>query len=304
MQLSAIDLNLMPLLHALFQERTIQAAAKRVALSPSAFSHALGRARQTLGDPIAVKVGRHLQLTERGRQLRDLVAVAISSADAVFAPPRPFTPAQLERPFQVAMGDHLQLILLPKVLAQVRRQAPRMQLLVRTVGPGADLAEVASGDLDLAIAVFMERPPGIQHVDLMEDHLVTLMSARHDLARKARLSLRDFTAYPHLLMAPRGGTSSLLDTKLAETGMRRWIAATAPNFLVVPHLLVDSDLLVAMSRRTADLLCRRYPLRTRPLPIKMPPAQVTMAWHARNTGDEAHRWLRGLIRKAAGRVSP
>ena len=45
MQLSSFDLNLLVVLDALLQTRSVKEAATRVALSPSACSHALGRLR-------------------------------------------------------------------------------------------------------------------------------------------------------------------------------------------------------------------------------------------------------------------
>ena len=46
MHLSSIDANLLVVLHALLETRSVTQAARRLGLSPSATSHALGRARE------------------------------------------------------------------------------------------------------------------------------------------------------------------------------------------------------------------------------------------------------------------
>ena len=52
--LSSVDLNLLVVLEALLAEGSVTRAAKRVGLSQPATSHALGRLRTLLGDPLFV----------------------------------------------------------------------------------------------------------------------------------------------------------------------------------------------------------------------------------------------------------
>ena len=54
-QLSAIDLNLLVVFDALMQERNVTKAARRLALSQPALSHALGRLRHMLKDELLVR---------------------------------------------------------------------------------------------------------------------------------------------------------------------------------------------------------------------------------------------------------
>ena len=52
--LSAIDLNLFLVLHAVLEEQSATKAAARLHVTQSAVSNALGRLRQLLGDPLVV----------------------------------------------------------------------------------------------------------------------------------------------------------------------------------------------------------------------------------------------------------
>jgi LysR family nod box-dependent transcriptional activator len=60
-----LDLNLLVTLDALFAEKSISRAARRVHLGQSATSGALARLRQFFYDELLVQVGRKMTLTPR-----------------------------------------------------------------------------------------------------------------------------------------------------------------------------------------------------------------------------------------------
>ena len=39
-------------------------------------------------------------------------------------------------------------------------------------------------------------------------------------------------------------------------------------------------------------------LRTKPIPLDIPPVPLYLAWHQRYDNDKAHTWLRGTIGRA------
>ena len=68
------DLGLLLALDALLQETSVTRAARRIGLSTPAMSHALGRLRQRLSDPLLVRAGRQMVLSPRAESLRPQVA--------------------------------------------------------------------------------------------------------------------------------------------------------------------------------------------------------------------------------------
>ncbi|MEM1415851.1 MAG: LysR family transcriptional regulator, partial [Myxococcota bacterium] len=100
-QLSAIDLNLLVILSALLETRSVKDAAARVSLSPSATSHALGRLRELLGDPLLVRAGRQLVPTPRAEALRPALERFVREGEAVLRAGEDVAPERLERAFRV-----------------------------------------------------------------------------------------------------------------------------------------------------------------------------------------------------------
>lgn len=58
--LRRVDLNLLVVFDVLMEERSVTRAADRLGRTQSAISHALGRLREQLGDPLLVKSGMRM----------------------------------------------------------------------------------------------------------------------------------------------------------------------------------------------------------------------------------------------------
>jgi DNA-binding transcriptional LysR family regulator len=57
-------------------------------------------------------------------------------------------------------------------------------------------------------------------------------------------------------------------------------------------------------KRVAEELVRYRPLAIRPLPHSSPTMDTAMIWHRRFDHQEAHRWLRGLVREVCEKPGP
>ncbi len=72
--LRRLDLNLLLVFDALYRHRNVGTAASELAISASAFSHALGRLRQGLDDELFLRQGNRMQPTQRAEHLAAAVA--------------------------------------------------------------------------------------------------------------------------------------------------------------------------------------------------------------------------------------
>src|SRR5437588_7976406 len=106
--LSGTDANLFVILHAILEERSVTRAGKRLGLSASATSHALGRVRDLLGDPLLVRAGRRLIPSPRALELENILGRAVAELESALSPPLRVDVARLKRAFRVETTDHVQ----------------------------------------------------------------------------------------------------------------------------------------------------------------------------------------------------
>ncbi|RYE90606.1 MAG: LysR family transcriptional regulator [Myxococcales bacterium] len=309
MNLASIDLNLLVALEALLAERSVSRAARRLGLSQPATSHALGRLRELLGDPLLVRAGDRMEATPRALALEGPLATALTAVRAVVAPDAPFDPARSDRAFSLETIDYAAAVLLPPLMERLGREAPRVSLEVRTRTDDID-AQLARGALDLAIGLTSPDRPGLRQQPVLSDLFVCVLRRGHPALRRP-LTLDRYCAQRHLLVTPTGRPGSLVDDLLAQSGRRRHVALRVPHFLLAPPLVARSDLVWTAPGSMAQAHAALLPLTLRPPPFDLGGFTLTLRWHERAEHDPGHRWLRELVaasapaagRRAAGRAT-
>ena len=292
MQLSRIDLNLLVLLDALLETHSVKLAARRVALSPSAASHALARLRQLLGDPILVRAGQRLVPSARGARLRGELRQLLEGVERLLGP-EDVDPTRLRRTFTIASNDYAEVVVMPALSRHFAEAAPGVNLHSR-LGGTDPIELLRSGDSDLFIGVIRGSHDDIVFESLFADELVCVLREGHPALRQS-WTMQRYAALQHVLIAPRGEARSFVDTLLAQHGLERRVARACTTFMAAPHIVAGSDYVLTMSARMATAIAPQLGLQMRPPPLELPPFTIVQAWHRRTDGDPAHRWLRGKL---------
>jgi DNA-binding transcriptional LysR family regulator len=126
LQLHRIDLNLLVTFEAPMEESTLAAAVHRLAITPSAASHALGRLTTQLNDPLLVRVGGRMQPSPYALDQIEEVRSVLLGLRRMLAPCDPFDPATSDRVFRITIPSFPSLV--AKILSRVRTEAPGVTL--------------------------------------------------------------------------------------------------------------------------------------------------------------------------------
>lgn len=288
--LAGVDLNLLVALDSLLETRSVKRAAARIALSPSATSHALARLRDLLGDPVLVRAGREMVLTPRAESLRPRLRRLLEETDALLRFSDAVDPATLRRAFAIAATDYAEMIAVRAVSDRLAEIAPGVDLHCRALG-GDAVDRLRGGDYELAIGVFPELPPDFERAHLLHEEFVCVLRRGHRALRR-KLTPEVYAGLDHVLIAPRGQPRGVVDAYLERRGLSRRVARTVATFEVAPRLVASSDFVLTLSRRVADRLAAELDLAIREPPIDLPGFDLVMLWHRRMTDDPGHRWLR------------
>jgi DNA-binding transcriptional LysR family regulator len=295
-QLTQIDLNLLVLLDALLETHSVKLAARRMALSPSAASHALGRLRDLLGDPILVRAGRQLVPSARAGRLRGELRQVLEDVQRLLGPDH-VEPAELRRIFTLASNDYTETTVFPALSRDLATAAPGVDLHSRPVG--VDPAGLLrSGDVDLFIGV-LRVGDDLVGEPLFSDGFVCMLRRGHPALTQPWTAKR-YAALQHVLIAPRGEPGSVVDSLLAGHGLERRVARVCTTFTAAPHLVAGSDYVLTVSERMAAAFAAQLDLEVRRPPLELPRFTVVQAWHRRVDADPAHRWLRGKVAALMG----
>jgi DNA-binding transcriptional LysR family regulator len=120
-----------------------------------------------------------------------------------------------------------------------------------------------------------------------------------------KLSLAQFAAEWHLVVGRHEPGSenffrSLdgnLVRDLARKGVDRKVAMRVPDFLAVPNIISNTELLCVVPRQLAEVYAAYGQVRLLALPVTGESFPVGQFWHKRFDCDQGNAWLRGVIRE-------
>ena len=296
-----IDLNLLVVLDALLQERSVTRAAERLGTTQSTLSTALGRLRKVLGDPILVRAPGGMTPTPRALALEGPLRESLAGLNRILQAPQTFDPLHTTRTFTIAATDYTQFVVIGPLLRRLQQEAPRLRLEVAPLEGHFPWEKLAEGEVDLVLAGATRAPEGLQSRALFRDEAVCVVRKDHP-ALTAPFSLASYLALSHVEVHSVGGIT-LAEQALARLDKQRHLSLIVPQFMVAPFLVLQTELCFTLARRLAEPLAAWMPLEMLPLPFETPPIAVRAYWHRRAQDDPAHRWLRAQISLAAGETN-
>jgi len=298
--LARIDLNLLVLFEAVLEEGHVARAASRLHVSPSAVSHGLGRLRRLMQDPLFLRQPKGVVPTERARRLAAPIADILERARQVMSEAVAFDPATSRRRFVIGAPDGAYGVLLPPLLAEIRRSAPGIDLAMRNlVGGHFELAfkDLDERTLDLAIVPLADIPARFAVRTLYEEDFVLVRRAGRGAAR--RLTLAQYCDAPHLVVSVTGDPTGPVDQQLAKRGASRRVVLTVSNFMQALAIAAETDLVAALPRQFALKHATRYKvgISEPPFPFLSSPLRAVVPAVA--TRDDGLAWLLELLEKTA-----
>lgn len=294
MHLRNVNLNLLPVLHALLEHRNVSHAAEAVGMTQSAASKALAHLRITLHDPLLIRRSSAYVLSSRAEKLLPQVADACAAAEAVFRPVT-FDPAQCRRTFRLAMPDYGAIIIAPAIRETLEREAPGVTLRFIDSALDEALFDVNSDFLLLA-QEWLGNPENAdyQHFLLLEEEMVYVKPRGRDPTSQvvfayktpknlSRISPRrqpeELPTLPVRTRVEQGSLLPLLSSLLDATSL----APRSIVELLMPVLPVEID----RSRKPGQTHLSLY-----------------LCWHPRFNEDPEHLWLRETLRRLFALAPP
>jgi DNA-binding transcriptional LysR family regulator len=295
------DMNLLTAFDALFDERSVTRAADRLALTQPTVSGMLKRLRATFSDPLFVRTSRGILPTPRAESLAGPIKDLLANARSLITPGA-FNPALAEGTIRLSGSDYLQYALMSPLIAEIRKQAPRMNVQV-SPRPAAGVADLlARGEIDLCISAREVALPDLPSRPLYRDRYICVARTKHPLRTK-RITTEQLCSFEHLLVDPTGRSlGGPVDEILNSLGHRRRVSVAVPSFPFLFELLERENFLAFVPERLVR--ARRSKLKVFESPLVMPPIEVVANWHPRVSRDAQHKWLRGLLLEVAQSEKP
>lgn len=299
MQGRQVDLNLLRIFEAVVAERNVTRAARRLNMTQPAVSNALNRLRDVMKDELFIKRPGGVLPTAKAEAMWPLVRDALANlSEAVL--PSEFEPVTARYTFRVSASDYIVSHLFGDAIQELDAVAPGIGLdfVPHTLETAVPLLE--AGQIDIAAGVVVNRASRIFSAMLEDVPYECVMRSGHPIAART-LDRETFLRARHLAVS-QSGQKSIVDRDIEEQGFQRNVAYTINQFALVADILRRTDLVAVIP---CGILRAQDGFHIAPAPIPVRSQRISLLWHERSDGQQAHRWLREFLiergRASAGR---
>ena len=271
-------------------------AARRLGLSQSAVSHALGRLRDVFGDPLFIRRPHGLEPTRRALELAPRIDALIDLVNATLGPREAFDPTLSERRFTMAASQSLVVLLGAGLFDRLQTIAPNTACLVRDLAGDEALDAVRRGEIDVALGRFGALPPDLVAQTLFEDRYCVVVRQGHPQVN-GTIDAATYAQLGHVFAGPSGRQGAVEDPMPAAGAVGTVVVA--PLWLTALWLVAESDAIATVPRRIAERMANAFGLRVLDPPFEPWRFQISLVRRAPGV-DAGCDWFVGELRRALG----
>jgi molybdate transport repressor ModE-like protein len=237
---STLQPRVLRYLAAVAHTGSIQAAAREVAISASAIDRQLLQLEEELGVPLFEREPRGMRMTAAGEVVLALAQRWRTDLNRTLSDIKQLQGVHQGQVRLAAMDSHANG-LLPAFIAAVAQQHPGIVLEVEIATPDEAVRRLHEGEADVAIAFNVKPQRDLHLVWSAELPLGCVVAARHALAARATLTLREVAAWPMAVQSRALAIRRYLERKHA------WLLAEARPPLVTNSLQLVKSLIAGAS---------------------------------------------------------
>jgi DNA-binding transcriptional LysR family regulator len=247
-----------------------------------------------------IPLQRGMAPTSKALELLEPLRRSLDQLRSTVSEHHDFDPEAAALDVNIACTDYLQAVLAQPFVLMLRQRFPGVRIALHHLDPQGLEANMAKGDIDLALMTPGEAQGPLRSRHLFDERYV-LIGRRDHPKLCPGISVAQFCALEHVIVSLDGGAfSTPLDSGLAALGHQRKVVLSAASFLFVPGIVAQSDLVALVPERLVRNAAVMLDAVDCAFPV--PGFSVSMLWHERHHGHPAQRWLRAMIAEFAERL--
>ena len=287
MNLAAIDLNLLVAFEALYDTRNVTLAGQRIHRAQFREQRA-GAAAAAVPDELFLRTAEGMQPTPKADALMPAVSAALDQIRQALAQGAPFDPGSAQgRRFTIAASDYADVVIVPHIVAALRRDAPGRTCAWRGWTAPSSMNNWTMAAWTWPSAAIWRRPSAC-----CPNACTTRASFASPTSAIRRCAPQ---AGPGTLSGPAPRPVHAQRRRLGARRGRRRPSAPGPQAARGLHLRAHrgaaavrgTDLIATLARRAA----RRRRLTLRPLPAEVDPGPFSIDMVCSRRAPATPRWL-------------
>jgi LysR family transcriptional regulator, transcriptional activator for leuABCD operon len=298
----SVDLNLLPVFEAVYEEQSLSRSAVRLTMTQSAVSHAVTRLRTVFRDELFVRHSRGVVPTPAADAIYAKLRDALGTMREAVTERQGFNAGTSERKFILAITHPLGPMIMLRLLEHLATVAPNISAAASTRSRPVDLDRaLRDGRIDAAIDWLQPDGDHLKSTVLFDDVLVAVAREGHPALRRPA-SMKTLREGRFVALRPR------VEGEHPVAGLRAWqrlklsVALEVSEILEVFMVTSQSDLFGLIPRSMEKIARSALGLRMLGIGPKSATVPIKLIWHAHRDADRGHAFLRKELTTVARRL--
>lgn len=290
----SIDGRLLRLFLTIYDHKSVSKAAQILDINQSSASHGLDRLRKIVNDPLFVRSGRGLSVTERAEQVAIHARVVLSQLEHL-SEESCYNPVNDFGEFTIMANCYEIYQVVKPVFQLIRKKAPNITLRIIQAVSGLDIPRILrEGAADIVLNPDIDiDAPDIQQKRLFTESDVVYYDPN---IRSAPITIEEYCSAPHAKIVLGDIKKTDIDTSLSTLSRKRKIVLKASSFATLATLLEGTDIIATMPSMFANNIFKQFSY-CKP-PMQLTSYSIVQLWHTRNNNSERNQWFRNIINES------
>jgi len=291
--LRKLDLNLLTVFEAVYEERSQQKASERLYMSQPAISNAISRLRHLVDDRLFFG-SRSIQATGKADELYVQVHQALDLIRAEFFAKEAFDPQSSRRTFTIAIAYGGGYLLGGAIFKRLQAEAPNARMVIAQVDPLSEVPRLLREQkIDVAITKANLVDPMLEVEFCLDFKIAVAVRKGHPRITKDP-SMEELLVEKYIWVHDSTHESEVSEFQEFIRKAEEATQLEVPSVQMVPVLLSQTDLVALMPWSFVEKMKECHPIEAFELPFKQLTNHSVMTWHRSFSQDPALNWFRNI----------
>jgi DNA-binding transcriptional LysR family regulator len=232
----AIGFEQLRVFQAVARELSFTRAADKLHRTQPGVSQIIRALEEALGEPLFIRQGKTITLTQAGRVLIEHAEAAFKSLDLAKHEIEGLRELR-HGVLTISTSDTTAFYLLPEILKRFRDRYPGVEMRILSKPSPVSAQQVAAHEADLGIVTLPIDHPRLTTETLMVREDVAICATDHPLAQADAITFEAMTRFPLLLLDHGSNTRSYIDQRFLMAGLTPVIAMEIGSIEVIKKLV-------------------------------------------------------------------
>jgi DNA-binding transcriptional LysR family regulator len=231
-----MDLRQLQILQTIAETGSFTACGRKLHVSQSAISRQILLLEEELGEPLFLRVGRHVRMTPAGESLVKLGKRVLLDVRETVGAITDRT-GELRGTLHLSGGMTVCLYVFPPLLKHLRRVHPHLETRLTVAIADRSVEEIRAGRIDAGLLTLPVEESDLVTVPVLREELLLMTPPSHRLAGRRRVSPQDLAEEPFVLFEAGSATRRVIDHFFASQNIEPSVVMDTENVEIIKAMV-------------------------------------------------------------------